>query len=246
MIGIMSAMQEEIQALLDHLQQVQTSQKGNRTYYKGLLFNTEVVLVFSRWGKIAAAVTATQLINDFEVDELIFTGVAGAIQPHLNIGDIIIAKNLIQHDVDATPFFKKYTVPIIDKMYFETDLTQRAKLLKAAQHFLENYSKIISNEEAALYTIKEPKVLIADIASGDEFINTTAKVSIINKELPTVNAVEMEGAAVAQVCYEYDIPFSVIRIISDKAHDNAHIEFQKFANAIATKYALGIFNAYLN
>ena len=85
MIGIISAMQEEIQALLNELENITTTEKGMRTYYSGTLFNTEVVLVFSRWGKVASAATTTQLINDFNVDEIIFTGVAGAINKDLNI-----------------------------------------------------------------------------------------------------------------------------------------------------------------
>ena len=106
-IGIISAMQEEMQTLLDNLQEPVATTKGMRTYYHGKLFNVEIVLVFSRWGKVASATTATQLINDFEVDEIIFTGVAGAISKDLNIGDIIIGKHLYQHDVDASPLFKK-------------------------------------------------------------------------------------------------------------------------------------------
>ncbi|MBE0424684.1 MAG: 5'-methylthioadenosine/S-adenosylhomocysteine nucleosidase, partial [Lutibacter sp.] len=84
MTGIISAMQEEIQALLHELQEVSTTEKGMRTYYTGTLFKKNVVLVFSRWGKVASAATATQLINDFDVKEIIFTGVAGAIHPKLN------------------------------------------------------------------------------------------------------------------------------------------------------------------
>ena len=117
-IGIISAMQEEMQTLLDNLQERVATTKGMRTYYHGKLFNVEIVLVFSRWGKVASATTATQLINDFAVDEIIFTGVAGAISPLMNIGDIVIGKNLYQHDVDASPLFKKFEVPLLHKIYF--------------------------------------------------------------------------------------------------------------------------------
>ena len=107
-IGIISAMQEEMQTLLDNLPEPVATTKGMRTYYHGKLFNVEVVLVFSRWGKVASATTATQLINDFAVDEIIFTGVAGAISKKVTIGDVIIGKHLYQHDVDASPLFKKF------------------------------------------------------------------------------------------------------------------------------------------
>lgn len=246
MIGIISAMQEEIQALLDNLENCTTSTKGMRTYYKGNLFNKEVVLVFSRWGKVASATTATQLLNDFDIKELIFTGVAGSIKPNLNIGDVVIGEKLFQHDVDATPFFEKFAVPILGKTAFETHDKNRKSLFEATEHFIANYHSIITKKEATEYTIVHPKVILGNIASGDQFINTPKKVRDLNTELPEVDCVEMEGAAVAQVCYEYDIPFSIFRIISDNAHENAHIEFQKFANEIATKYSLGILKMYFN
>ncbi len=113
MTGIISAMQEEIQALLNELKNVSTSEKGMRTYYSGTLFNQEVVLVFSRWGKVASAATTTQLINDFDIDEIIFTGVAGGIKEELNIGDIVIGKHLYQHDLDARPFYNQFEIPIL-------------------------------------------------------------------------------------------------------------------------------------
>lgn len=246
MIGIISAMREEIQALIDKLENVETTTKGMRTYYKGLLFGKKVVLVFSRWGKVASATTATQLINDYDLEEIIFTGVAGAIQPELNIGDIIIGNRLFQYDVDASPFFEKFAIPILDKKYFKTNAQNRDKLVRASQTFIDNYSLTISDDEATNFGIKHPKVVVGNIASGDQFINTRSRVDELKSALPNVDCIEMEGAAVAQVCYEYNVAFSIIRIISDKAHDNAHIEFQKFAKSIATKYALGIFKTYMN
>jgi adenosylhomocysteine nucleosidase len=244
MIGIISAMQEEMQTLLQNLQEPITSTKGMRTYYSGKLFNIDVVLVFSRWGKVASATTVTQLINDYNIDEIIFTGVAGAISKDLNIGDIVIGKHLYQHDIDASPLFKKFEVPLLNKTYFETSATHRAQLYKATQMFLNSYSDSIDTEMAQSFKIASPKVIISDIASGDQFISDTNSVLKLTTELSTVSCVEMEGAAVAQVCYEYNIPFSIIRIISDKANDNAHIDFSKFAKEIASHYALGVLKEY--
>ena len=243
-IGIISAMHEEMQTLLQNLQEPSTSTKGMRTYYSGKLFNTDVVLVFSRWGKVASATTATQLINDYDIDEIIFTGVAGAISKNLNIGDIVIGKHLYQHDLDASPLYKKFEVPLLNKTYFGTSTTHRKHLYKATQIFLNSYSDLIATEKSQSFNITFPKVIISDIASGDQFIsdiNTVLKLAI---ELPTISCVEMEGAAIAQVCYEYNIPFSIIRIISDKANDNAHIDFPKFAKEIASHYALRILENY--
>lgn len=244
MVGIISAMQEEIQALLHELQQASTTEKGMRTYYTGTLFGKKVVLVFSRWGKVASAATATQLINDFNVKEIIFTGVAGAIHPKLNIGDIVIGKNMYQHDLNAFPFFEKFEIPILGKLFLGT--SDSAKLLEATNLFLLNYNQFIVLEDARLFDIETPKVVYGDIASGDQFISSLKKIKKLNKKLPTAVCVEMEGAAVAQVCFEYEVPFSIIRVISDKANDNAAIDFPKFANSIASKYALGILKNYFS
>lgn len=242
MTGIISAMQEEIQALLHELQQVTTTEKGMRTYYTGTLFDKKVVLVFSRWGKVASAATTTQLINDFDVKEIIFTGVAGAIHPKLNIGDIVIGKNLYQHDLNAFPFYEKFEIPILRKLFLETN--NSAKMLVATNLFLDTYHEFIALEDSELFDIQLPKVIYGDIASGDQFISSLKKIKKLNKKLPTAICVEMEGAAVAQVCFEYEVPFSIIRVISDKANDNATIDFPKFANSIASKYALGILKNY--
>lgn len=242
MIGIISAMQEEIQALLNELKNVSTTVKGMRTYHEGTLFNQKVVLVFSRWGKVASAVTTTQLINDFNVNEIIFTGVAGGIKDELNIGDIIIGKYLFQHDLDAQPFYEQFEIPIIKKKHIET--RDPSKLIDATSRFIKTYNSFVSKIEADVFNISVPKVILGDIASGDQFISSVEKINYLNKLLPTTTCVEMEGAAVAQVCYEYKVPFSIIRIISDKANDNATIDFSRFANSIASNYALGILKNY--
>jgi len=111
---------------------------------------------------------------------------------------------------------------------------------------LNSYDTFIDKEKALTFGITQPKVIISDIASGDQFISEAHAVSKLKTELPTVFCVEMEGAAIAQVCYEYNILFSIIRIISDKANDNAHIDFPKFAKEIASHYALGVLKEYFN
>lgn len=243
MIGIISAMQEEVQALLHELKNVTTTEKGKRTYYKGELFNKNVVIVFSRWGKVASAATTTQLINDFNLDEIIFTGVAGAIQPQLNIGDVVIGKNLYQHDIDARPFYNKFEIPILKKLFVET--ADSNKLKTATSNFINSYASYIEPKEAFEFNITKPKVIEGDIACGDQFISSKEKINTLNIEIPSAVCCEMEGASVAQVCFEYSIPFSIIRIISDEANDNANIDFPRFANTIASNYALGILKNYL-
>ena len=244
MIGIISAMQEEIQALHKFLKNEKIIHKGMRTYYHGTIFNQEIVLVFSRWGKVASATTVTQLINDFDIDEIIFTGVAGSIHEKINIGDIVIGKNLFQHDMNASPLVAPYEIPLLNKKYFETDHIKRNLLKKASHSFLSDFEYFIQKSQAKEFNIVNPTIFIEDIASGDQFISNKQQIQNISNNLPSVVCVEMEGAAVAQVCYEYHIPFSIIRTISDKANDNSHIDFPKFANQIASNYALGILKNY--
>lgn len=245
-IGIISAMREEIEALQSALHVEKKMVKGMRTYYQGRLFDKKVILVFSRWGKVASATTATQLINDFNVKEIIFTGVAGGVQPDVFVGDIVIGKDLYQHDMDASPLVKAYEVPLLGKSAFTTDPDKRNQLSRASGQFLQNKHEFLSKEQLINFQIQEPKIHIGDIASGDQFISSSQQSLKILSGLPTVKCVEMEGAAVAQVCFEYKVPFSIIRTISDNANHNAHIDFPKFAKEIASTYALGILQQYLN
>ena len=244
MIGILTAMREELQALLDQLDNKRSYVLGKRRYYQGELYGEQVVLVFSRWGKVAAATTATQLINDFEIGEMIFSGVAGSVKEDLHIGDIVIGTQLYQHDVNAAPLYPQFELPLLDKSYFQTDPDRMKKLVRASENFLTSFYQVISKKEATKYGISNPKVRCGAIASGDQFINERSQLNFINSTLPSVVCVEMEGAAVAQVCYEYEIPYSVIRIISDRADDNADVDFMHFSREIAGNYALHILKNY--
>lgn len=245
MIGIISAMHEEIDSLMQAMETTDSFTKGKRTYFQGKLFDKDVVLVFSRWGKTASATTATQLINDFEIDEIIFTGVAGSVSEKIDIGDVVIGRNLYHHDMDASPILPRFEIPLLKRSFFETDPDKRVILKEAAGVFVDEFKKHITQKEKEEFLISFPKVHITDIGSGDQFINSEKQIRHIKDLLPTVGCIEMEGASVAQVCYEYQVPFSIIRTISDKANDNAHIDFPLFAKVIASKYALGILKNYL-
>ncbi|MGY5356120.1 5'-methylthioadenosine/adenosylhomocysteine nucleosidase [Wenyingzhuangia sp. IMCC45467] len=242
MIGIISAMHDELSELLDLLQDKKTKIIGNRTYYTGNITNQKVVIVFSKWGKVAAAITTTELISTFHVSQIIFSGVAGAINPLLNIGDIVYGTSLLQHDMDASPLFPKFEIPLLGKSTITT--TNDDKLFDCVQEFNHQYYDYISSKEAQQFNIDKPKVIKGLIASGDEFINSNIKLKQLQNDIPNLQCVEMEGAAVAQVCEEYKIPFSIIRIISDKANQSAHIDFPAFTKLIASKYAKGILENY--
>jgi len=245
-IGIISAMPEEITAVVKSMTTHHTTEKGMRSYHHGELFGKEVVLVFSRWGKVAAATTATQMIEDFDLSEILFTGVAGALDDNLEIGDIVVGIRMFQHDLDGSPIIKKYEVPLLGKSFFETDPANRKKLIEACQRFLEKFELTFPENRTEKFGIRTPKIVEGDIASGDQFISEKSEIKKIKDGLKSVVCTEMEGAAVAQVCFEYGLPFSIFRTISDKANDNAHIDFPAFAKEIASNYALGILKNYLS
>jgi len=249
MIGIMSAMPEEISGVIDLLENRHEITKGMRTYYTGNFISVPTVIVFSRWGKVAAATTVANLILDFNITELIFTGVAGAISNELNIGDIVIGSRLVQHDLDARPLIAQFEIPVLGMTHILCSGDKLRVATKAIQElFTEKHlHAVLSDEELRDFGIKNPKVVIGDIASGDKFFSSNADKQSLQKILPDTLCVEMEGAAVAQVCYEYGIPFTIIRTISDSADDNSHVDFQSFIKHIASKYSVEIIrNIYRN
>jgi len=233
-IGIISAMTEENASLVDAMMIYNTDEIASRLYVQGVLWGQEVVVVFSRWGKVAAASTAVILIEKYNVDEVIFTGVAGSIDRNVAVGDIVIGRCFYQHDLDVRPILPRHELPLLG-------VTRRQQLHKAAACFLSTQlNSQLSAEEISSFKLHNPKVVDAAIASGDQFISSAAAATELKERLPDVACVEMEGGAVAQICYEYAIPFSVIRTISDSANDSAAIDFEHFVRAVARKYALGI------
>ena len=241
-IGIMGAMPEEIDGIVHLLTNCREVSMGKRTYYSGQLNGIDTVVVFSRWGKVAAATTATTLIHEFRITELLFTGVAGAIHSDLKIGDIVIGRRLIQHDMDARPLMKQYEIPLLSKTYFESDASHLAIASKAISTLIEskNLHAVIGDANRAEFGISQPSLYIGDIASGDQFFSGNEQKHSLHSQLPDVLCVEMEGAAVAQVCYEYEIPFSIIRTISDTADDQSQNDFPSFIKKISSKYAAEI------
>lgn len=241
-IGILGAMLEEVSSIKEMMVIDKEVTIGNRVYSEGRIYNTEVVVVFSRWGKVAAASTATTLINKFGVDFILFTGVAGAVKNHLNIGDIIISSGLYQHDMDARPFFDQFQIPLTSTIIFKPKEYDVTRAVNAAQRFIDNIGIIFTENLLKKYSISKPAVYVGLIASGDKFISDSkhADLCIMN-----ALAVEMEGASVAQICEDYSIPYIVIRIISDKADHSATIDFGTFISGIANKYSSEIAKEYI-
>ena len=241
-IGIMAAMQEEIDTLLKELPATsEVVNEGRRTYHSGHLWGTPVIMVFSRWGKVAAATTATDLISDFSVSEILFTGVAGAVEPRLRVGDIVVAAQLWQHDMDARPLFPRHEIPLLGCSSFASDEKRRNQLLEAATTFLgHDLPTAISAATRATFHIQSPKAIEGDLASGDKFFAHRAERADLLLDLPTIAAVDMESAAVAQVCHEYSVPFTVVRTISDAADESATHDFPLFVREVASAYSHGI------
>jgi adenosylhomocysteine nucleosidase len=240
-IGIMGAMTEEIAGLVEAMEPgARRVEVGQRTYHCGELFGWEVVVVFSRWGKVAAATTATELLARHGVDQLLFTGVAGAACPSLRVGDVVIGRTLYQHDMDGSPLYPRHEIPLLGLSAFEAGEGALQAAVEAAQGFLSQRNEWIPDGVAAEFGLVEPRVREGTIASGDQFSANSDELEELRARLPDVVCVEMEGAAVAQVCHEYDVPLTVIRTISDGADEGAPVDFPRFTRLVASRYSLGI------
>ena len=244
-IAIMSAMHEENASLVDSMHIRGESVTGSRTYYTGELCGRDVVVVFSHWGKVAAAITATTLICDFNVDEILFTGVAGAVDPRLNVGDIVVANDLYQHDMDVRPIIERHEIPLLGRAAISTSELQRLALVRACELFIEEDFTGMLGTDAAAFGISTPSVITSDVASGDLFVSDASVSGDIRERLPGVACLEMEGAAVAQVCESFDVPFSIVRTISDGANESSESDFQAVIDKVARQYSLGVVQRYL-
>jgi adenosylhomocysteine nucleosidase len=244
--AILSAMTEENDLLLRDLTPSAVHVEGQREYHAGELFGEPVVVVFSRWGKVAAATTTTALLKQFEVDRVIFTGLAGALDPSLRIGDVVVADELMQHDLDASPIFPKFETPLLGVSRFATDAVLRERLLGAAESFVAGgLAEEVDVRDREGFGIDQPAVHSGLIVSGDQFISDGSEVARLRAAIPDALCVEMEGAAMAQVCFEYGVPFAVLRIISDTADGDAGVDFPRFLTTVAAKFSLGVVRAFL-
>lgn len=204
----MGAMPEEIEPIIATLHDMRQTEYADNTYYEGSYKGQEVVVAYSKIGKVFAALTATILIEKFGCTKLLFSGVAGAINPALKIGDLIIAEGLCQHDLDITAFGHPYGYVPEGNVCILADDRLREVAKKVAR------SKSLTLQEGV-------------IATGDQFVADPERKAWI-AETFKADALEMEGAAVAVVCYALDVPFFILRAISDSADMDAGFDFDTF------------------
>ena len=234
-------MPEEVAHLVEEMgPSRRTHERGGRAYHVGRLFGADAVVVFSRWGKVAAAATATHLLVEHGVRELLFTGVAGGADPSLRVGDVVVASGLVQHDMDASPLFPRHEIPLLGVTHFSVPDALQQRALAAARA-----SGLARKARAPEFGVLSPRAVAGEVASGDKFFARAEELQALRARLPGVACVEMEGAAVAQVAHEYGVPLTVLRTLSDAADEAAPVDFLRFVQAVASRYSHGIVRALL-
>lgn len=208
-IGIIGAMVEEIEYLHKHTEVTATHTKAGITYHEGILNGKSIIFCKSGVGKVNAAV-CTQIMIDLGADCVLFTGVAGALDPQLNIGDIVVSSSCIEHDMDCTPLgFARGVIPFNERSEFFAD------------------EKLVELASAASERLFQGRSLTGKVLSGDQFIASRETVQYLYETMQGACA-EMEGASVAHVCDMNGTPFVIIRSMSDKADGSAHVNFPEF------------------
>lgn len=231
--AILSAVPEEQQGLIELLHAPRKVRHAGRDIWLGDLHGQPVALALSRIGKVAAATTATALIERFGAARIVFTGVSGGLGEGVKVGDVVVASSFIQHDMNASPLFPRYQVPFYAHACFNADPDLSARLVRAADAALAQAAPATAYAGAQVHQ--------GLIASGDRFVSGAQESLALRTTLASaghaVLAVEMEGAAVAQVCFDYGVPFAAVRAVSDRADELAHVDFAEFVTQVASVYA---------
>ena len=241
--AVVSAMPQELSALLAQLDTSHSQPHAGRLFHHGRLHGQPVVVVLCGVGKVAAATTTALLVERYGVQRIVFTGVAGGLGTQVGVGDVVIADQLLQHDMDASPLFPRYEVPLTGRSHFDADAALSAALHRAATQVLNEPGHF--GPEAQALGVHQPRLHSGLIISGDRFVSTASESSALQQALPAALAVEMEGAALAQVCHDLGVPFAVLRTVSDRADDSAHVDFLKFIDVVAAKASADIVGTWL-
>lgn len=214
-IAIIGAMEEEVTILRNKMENVKKEIIAGCEYNSGTLEGKEVILLKSGIGKVNAAMSTTILLEKFKPELIINTGSAGGYDPSLQVGDVVISTEVVHHDVDVTVFGYKYgQVPQMPASFAADE-------------------KLIETAEAATASLVGMSSGKGMIATGDSFMNDPERVEFVRKQFPELVAVEMEAAAIAQVAYQFGVPFVVLRALSDIAGQESNISFDKFLETAA-------------
>ena len=213
-IGIIGAMEVEVAILNEKMEDVRIIIKASMDFYEGILAGKKVVVVRSGIGKVNAGICAQILADLFSVDAIINTGIAGSLNKNINIGDIVLSTDVVQHDMDATGFgYRKGQIPQMPVFFFNAD---------------DNLRRLAA--EVCKEVNPDIQVFEGRIASGDQFVCDQDVKNRIVSEF-SAYATEMEGAAIGQAAYLNEIPFLVVRAISDKADGSAQMDYSEFEKA---------------
>jgi adenosylhomocysteine nucleosidase len=243
-LGVMAALPQELGNLIELMRAesgVRTVTHGSRDYHIGTVYGAPCVVTLARIGKVAAAATVSALIHAFEVEAVVFTGVAGGVGRAVRIGDVVVADTLLQHDLDASPLFPRFEVPLLGVARFAADQVLAAQLAAATERFIAEEGATLAQR----FAIQVPVMHRGLIISGDQFVASAAAVETLRAALPDALAVEMEGAAIAQVCHEYGVPCAIVRTISDTADAHAPASFATFLTELAGTWSNGILTRFL-
>ena len=227
-LGIIGAMREEVETLVEKLEDVKEQVHAWSTYYEGKLEGCDVVVVQCGVGKVNAAMCAQILCSCYGVTHLVNTGIAGSLNAELDIGDLVVSRDAMYHDFDCNAFgYPSGKVPGMDVIAFPAD----EKLMELAY--------------AAAETVNPGHTKVGRVASGDQFVASRAlKEKIIS--LTQALCTEMEGAAIAQTAYRNGIPYVILRAISDKADDSADMDYPTFERIAAHRCAAVAMNLAKN
>jgi adenosylhomocysteine nucleosidase len=246
-IGILDSLGSDNLVLKKVIENYTIETIGKNKYYSGTIGTKKVVGVFSGWGKTSVAETTSTLIHRYNVTHIVMTGLAGALDKDLNIGDIIIGSSYIQHDLDLSPMFPRGVIPFLGKSFLECDKNLLEKAELSVKEVLDNdVEKLKDLQYFNTSDSQPPKYKIGEIATGDKFITKQNEIAHIKHDFPLSLAVDMDSATAAHLCYCYDIPFISVHTISDKADDTAQVIFKRFLADISSHYSIAFINNIIN
>ena len=244
-LALVSAMHEELAAVLARMPDEQKTLVAGREFWVGHWHGHDVVAVLSRIGKVAAATTATVLIERFGVNRMVFTGVAGGLAEQVRVGDVVVANQLMQHDMDASPLFPRYEVPLTGMTRFAADRQLRDALLAAAPLAIQDLVQTLPRDKWLRIDFEHARVHQGLVISGDRFVSQSSESQALQQRVPDALAVDMECAAMAQVCHDFGVPMAAVRSISDRADDAAHVDFPQFICSIASNFSVAVLDRML-